>query len=192
MLSSHSLQRALKSSTVRSYVEPLLGFCKNKYLINHLLGPEKPIRLAIPSTGGKIVHLGVAAPPSVTLSRYHRWVVLYVTSGWRWGASRWRSQLIRIMDVCMEIQFLMSLRFWRWCSSMVLRKRERWQGSQSSLRSYSRASSRSAVMRRAVAFPAGVTPWRSLLRSSHSLWHCRMTKLDTLFSHLSCCFCRLS
>jgi hypothetical protein len=43
-------------------------------LINHLLGPEGPLRLAVPSTGGKSVHLGVAAPPSVTLSRYHRWV----------------------------------------------------------------------------------------------------------------------
>jgi hypothetical protein len=32
-------------------------------LINHLFGPEGPVRLAIPSTGGKIVHRGVVAPP---------------------------------------------------------------------------------------------------------------------------------
>jgi hypothetical protein len=31
--------------------------------INHLLGPKGPVRLAIPSTGGKVVHLGVVAPP---------------------------------------------------------------------------------------------------------------------------------
>jgi hypothetical protein len=35
----------------------------NGEIINHLLGPEGPVRLAIPSTGGKTVHLGVVAPP---------------------------------------------------------------------------------------------------------------------------------
>jgi hypothetical protein len=46
----------------------------NNNIINHLLGREGPLRLAVASTGGKSFHLGVAAPPSVTLSRYHRWV----------------------------------------------------------------------------------------------------------------------
>jgi hypothetical protein len=31
--------------------------------INQLLGPEGPFRLANPSTGSKIVYLGVVAPP---------------------------------------------------------------------------------------------------------------------------------
>jgi hypothetical protein len=54
-------------------------------LINHLLGHEGPVRLAVPCTGGRSVHLGVAAPPLVTLSRYHRWVCALSNFGLEMG-----------------------------------------------------------------------------------------------------------
>jgi hypothetical protein len=40
----------------------LLSRLVDKHLITHLFGPEEPVRLAIPSTGGKSVRLGVVAP----------------------------------------------------------------------------------------------------------------------------------